>query len=134
MTEDQLDLFKKARNSLAAARLLLDGGFPQFAVSRAYYTMFYVAEAFLEGEGMAFSKHSAVIAAFGQHFAHTGKVPLTFHKVLVEAERLRHQADYGLPDDMKFEQAQQQLAHAEQFVELAERLIGPLPPSPGEKA
>jgi uncharacterized protein (UPF0332 family) len=102
MTGDQLDLLKKARNSLAAARLLLDGGFPQFAVSRAYYTMFYVAEALLEGEEMAFSKHSAAIAACGQHFAHTGKVPLTFHKVLVEAEKLRHQADYSLPDDMTF--------------------------------
>ena len=129
MTEDQMDLLKKARDSLAAARLLLNGGYPAFAISRAYYTMFYVAEAFLEGEEMAFSKHSAVIAAFGQHFAHTGKVPLRFHRILVEAEKLRHQADYGLPDDMTLEQAQQQIAHAEQFLELAERLIGPLPPS-----
>ena len=72
--------------------------------------MFYVAEAFLEGEEMAFSKHSAVIAAFGQHFAHTGKVPLTFHKMLVDAQDLRHRADYGQPHDMTFEQAQQQHA------------------------
>jgi hypothetical protein len=35
---------------------------------------------------------------------------------------------------MTFEQAQEQLAHAQQFLELAERLIGPLPPSPGVKA
>jgi uncharacterized protein (UPF0332 family) len=33
--------------------------------------MFYVAQAFLAGEGLSFSKHSAVIAAFGQHFAKT---------------------------------------------------------------
>jgi hypothetical protein len=35
---------------------------------------------------------------------------------------------------MTFEQAQEQIAHAAQFLELAERLIGPLPPSPTEKA
>ncbi|MGH8071352.1 MAG: HEPN domain-containing protein [Candidatus Entotheonellia bacterium] len=61
---------EKTRSSVAAARLLLEGGYPDFAASRVYYAMFYIAQAFLEGEGMAFSKHSAVVAAFGQHFAH----------------------------------------------------------------
>jgi hypothetical protein len=50
MTEDQLELLLKARQSLSAARLLLDNGFPDYATSRAYYTMFYIASAFLEGE------------------------------------------------------------------------------------
>jgi uncharacterized protein (UPF0332 family) len=82
VTEDQLALLENARDSITAARLLLGGGFPGFAASRAYYAMFYVAEAFLEGEGLSFSKHSGVIAAFGQHFAHTGKVPIEFHRHL----------------------------------------------------
>ena len=65
MTEDQKDLLEEARDSISAAELLLSGGFPGYAVSRAYYAMFYVAEAFLEGLGLSFSKHSAVIAALG---------------------------------------------------------------------
>ena len=69
MTDDQLELLKKARDSLSAATLLLDSGFPGYAASRAYFSMFYIAEAFLEGEGLSFSKHAAVIAAFGRHFA-----------------------------------------------------------------
>ena len=36
-----------------------------FAASRAYYAMFYAAEALLQSRGLAFSKHSAVHAAFG---------------------------------------------------------------------
>ena len=48
MTEDQRELLEEARDSIAAARLLLDGGFPGYAASRAYYAMFYVAEALLE--------------------------------------------------------------------------------------
>ena len=58
MTPEQLELLLKARQSLSAARLLLNNSYPDYATSRAYYTMFYIAEAFLEGEGMSFSKHS----------------------------------------------------------------------------
>ncbi|GEM_PF-737024 len=97
MTDDQRELLQEARDSVSAARVLLDAGYPGYAASRAYYAMFYVAEALLEGEGMAFSKHSAVIAAFGRHFARTGKVPVEFHRYLIEASELRHAGDYGPP-------------------------------------
>jgi len=120
MTEDQKDLLEEARDSIAAADLLLAGGFQGYAVSRAYYAMFYIAEAFLEGLGLSFSKHSAVIAAFGQHFAQTGKVPVEFHRFLLEAFELRHAVAY--------DQAQEQIARARRFLELAENLIGALPP------
>lgn len=69
MTEDQRELLLKAQQSLEAAKLLLNNNYPDYATSHAYYTMFYIAEAFLEGEGLSFSKHSAVIAAFGREFA-----------------------------------------------------------------
>jgi uncharacterized protein (UPF0332 family) len=59
MTEDQKDLLEEARDSISAADLLLTGGFQGYAVSRAYYAMFYLAEAFPEGLGLSFSKHSA---------------------------------------------------------------------------
>ena len=73
---------------------------------------------------MAFSKHSAVIAAFGQHFARTGKVPTRFHRFLLEAQDLRHSGDYGPPHAVTLDQAREQIARAEEFLELAERLIG----------
>ena len=128
MTEDQKDLLEEARDSIAAADLLLTGGFQGYAVSRAYYAMFYIAEAFLEGLGLSFSKHSAVIAAFGQYFAQTGKVPVEFHRFLLEAFELRHKGDYGLRNAVAYDQAQEQIARARRFLELAENLIGALPP------
>ncbi len=130
MTEDQKELLEMATESLAAARLLFVGGHPGFAASRAYYTMFYVAEAILEGEGLAFSKHSAVIAAFGQHFARTGRVPAEFHKSLREALDVRHSGDYGAPHSVPADKAEATIAHAQGFLELAERWIGPLPEPP----
>jgi uncharacterized protein (UPF0332 family) len=128
MTPDQLDLLRKAQSSLEAARLLLKG-YPDFAASRAYYAMFYIAEAFLEGEGLAYSKHSAVIAGFGQHFARTGRVPIEFHRFLLEAQEMRNAGDYGALHAVTAAQAEMQVTRAEQFLGQAERLLGPIPPS-----
>jgi uncharacterized protein (UPF0332 family) len=105
LTEDQRELLEKARSSLAAATWLLEGAYPDFAASRAYYVMFYVAQTLLEGEGLAFSKHSAVIAAFGQYFARIGKVPAEFHRFLLTAQDLRHSGDYGPPHVVTLDQA-----------------------------
>jgi uncharacterized protein (UPF0332 family) len=132
LTEDQRELLEKAYISLTAARLLLQGSLPDFAVSRAYYAMFYVAQALLEGEGMAFSKHSVVIAAFGRHFARTGKAPIEFHQYLLKAQELRQSGDYGPPRAVTLEDARDQIARAENFLEVAERFMGPLPPPAAE--
>lgn len=126
MTEDQRELLLQSRDSLNAAKLLLANGFEAIAASRGYYAMFYVAQAFLEGDGMAFSKHSAVIAAFGQHFANTDRVPRSFHRILIDAEELRITSDYGREGRVTTEQAEEQIAHAEEFLAVAERVIGPL--------
>lgn len=128
MTDTQLDLLRKAAESLAAARSLLMGGYPGFAASRAYYSMFYAAEAFLEGEGLSFSSHKAVIGAFGKEFARTGRVPPELHRHLVDAEELRHLADYGPYGGIDAERATRHIEHAEQFLEVAQQLIGPIPP------
>ncbi len=133
MTEDQLDLLLKAYDSISAAKLLMNGGYPGYAASRAYFAMFYIAEAFLEGEGMSFSKHSAVISAFGREFANSGKVPVEFHRFLMEAQELRHSGDYATHSTVTSEQAQEQINRAEKFLKLAEQLIGQIPPATDEK-
>ena len=46
----------KAQESLAASKLLTANGLHDFAASRAYHTMFYIAEAFLWDKGLSFSK------------------------------------------------------------------------------
>ena len=131
MTEDQRDLLEAARGSLTAARILLQNGYAGFAASRAYYTMFYVAEAFLEGQEMSFSKHSAVIAAFGREFAHAGKVPQEFHRFLLEGQQLRHEGDYGPSGAVTEEAARQQIDRAEEFLRIAEQGIGGPPGETG---
>jgi uncharacterized protein (UPF0332 family) len=78
MTPEQQALLHKAQRSLEASQNLIEQGFYEFAVSRAYYAMFYIAEALLDQEGLSFSTHAAVISAFGQYLARSGKVPTEF--------------------------------------------------------
>lgn len=123
MTDEQQELLLKAQQSLDAAKLLLSQDYADYAMSRAYYSMFYIAQAFLEGKGMAFSKHSAVIAAVGREFAKTQRVPVKFHRYLIEAQALRTTGDYGQLNALTNEQAAEQISHAEQVITFAAQTL-----------
>ncbi|NCO74815.1 MAG: HEPN domain-containing protein [Cyanobacteria bacterium] len=95
MNNTQQKFLEKARKSLEVAKQINENGYPEFAVSRSYYTMFYIASAFLEGENLTYGKHSAIISAFGKYFANTNKVPKIYHRWLIEAEKMRKGGDYN---------------------------------------
>ncbi len=86
MTTDKDELLQQARDSLAAAKLLLNNGYAGYSAARSYYTMFYVASAILLDKNLSFSKHSVVISGFGREFLKEGKVPTHFHRYLIEAQ------------------------------------------------
>ncbi len=87
-------LIIKAERSVRIAKNLLSSGDYDFSVSRAYYAMFYCAEALLLTKDLRFSKHSAVIAGFGKEFVKKGLLPMELHKSLVKAFRERQKGDY----------------------------------------
>ncbi len=130
MRPEQARLLAKARQSLEAAKLMEQEGFHDFAVSRAYYTMFYLAEAFLLGLDLAYSKHSAAIAAFGEKFAKTGVVPAELHRYLTEGQDSRNAADYTFGSALSESDAREQILRAERFLEVAVKHMGPIPPEP----
>lgn len=121
MTPEQQALLDKAHRSLVAAQSLIQQGFYDFAVSRAYYAMFYVAEALLDQEGLTFSSHAAVISAFGQHLARTGKVPVEFHRQLIDAQAQRTRADYDPQSDLSQLDAETVLNQAQAFLATAQQ-------------
>ncbi len=57
-------LLDKAARALLAARTLLGAGDTEFAAGRAYYAMFYAAQALLNEKGLSFRKHGGVHATF----------------------------------------------------------------------
>ena len=111
------ELLKKAEQSLAAAELLLKDDFTDFSASRSYYAMFYCLEALLLNDNQSFSKHSAVIAAFGKDFIKTGKFPEKFHQYVLEAFELRNLGDYGTMDAVDKEKAQELINNAKELLE-----------------
>jgi uncharacterized protein (UPF0332 family) len=127
MMPEQAELLLQARDSLDAAKILHGSGHYGFSASRAYYTMFYVVEAFLLGKRLAFSKHSGVHAAFGENFVKTGIIPSKYHRYLIRAMEVRHAGDYGGIKTVNKKECEAQIARARQFLELAQELIGPLP-------
>ena len=53
---------ERAHETLEVAAHNLDDGFNAASVNRAYYAIFYAANAILSTEGLARSKHSGVIS------------------------------------------------------------------------
>lgn len=123
MKEKVQKLLRKAEQSLNAAQYLLAGGYIEFAVARAYYTMFYLAEAFLVTKNMAFSKHSAVISAFGREFAKSKIIPQKYHKYLKEAQDLRLLGDYGEEETISEKEAEFQISRAKEFLEFSQKYL-----------
>ena len=123
MNADIRSLVEKAKQSLDGADLLLDQGYPDFAVSRSYYAMFYVAEALLASMGQSFSSHAAVQAAYGREFAKTNRLDVKFHRWLIDAQDFRNMGDYGIGVCVTPEQAEQVCGWAREFIESAESYL-----------
>jgi uncharacterized protein (UPF0332 family) len=123
LTTTQQRWLDKARESIQAAELMTQHGMNKIAVSRAYYAMFYVATALLLGKGLRFKSHSALIAAFGQHFAATGLVPKEYHRYLVHAFDERNVADYETEQELTAEDVKEKISHAQEFLQFAEQML-----------
>lgn len=123
MTPEQQNLLEKAKQSLEAAKVLQNSNFPDYAASRAYYTMFYTIEALLLEKNLSFSSHTAVISAFGREFVKTGIIPQEFHRLLINAQDLRNTGDYGELNAVNPEQSQEQIDNAETLLQLIENIV-----------
>jgi uncharacterized protein (UPF0332 family) len=123
LTQEQAALLEKAEKSLAAAHLLIEGGHADFAVSRAYYAMFYAAQALLLKKGLSFSKHSAVISVFGREFVKSGEVALDLHRFLIEASDSRKVSDYDIAGKIERQDAQVHINRARQFLQSIAQLL-----------
>lgn len=116
MTDGVQELLAKAAQSIDAAELLLRDGFVDFSAGRAYYAMFYTIEAVLLSRDLSYSKHSAVIAAFGKEFVKTGDLDSRFHRYLLDAFDLRNAGDYGLMNTVSEEPAGRVIREARELL------------------
>lgn len=94
------------------------------AIGRAYYSMFYIAQAFLLSKNLSFSSHKAVISNFGQQFAKTQEIPLKYHRFLIDAQIRRNEADYDLSPSFSLDEAREIINRAEEMLNFAIQYFG----------
>jgi uncharacterized protein (UPF0332 family) len=122
---DEVALYvEHAQQMLQVADHNLADGFYASAINRAYYAIFYAANALLATKGLSRSKHSAVIAAFRQHFIKPGLLESEYSDIYGRVMDDRHQADYDIVEStVDPARAQTDLEDAWRFVKRVEHYL-----------
>ncbi|MFQ5962910.1 MAG: HEPN domain-containing protein [Candidatus Scalinduaceae bacterium] len=110
-------LMERAKKYLNSAMILLKEEDFESSVSRAYYAMFYAAEAVLLTKQLSFSSHRGVIAAFGEHFVKTEIFPRELGREFNRAFAKRQLGDYEYTFVISKEEAEKILKSSESFVD-----------------
>ncbi len=111
---------QKAERTLAAAHTLLRDDDAEGACNRAYYAMYYAAQAALLAAGIpepdnGYKTHHGLIAAFGKHLVLTGQVDQALGRAINKVQHFRQLADYT-GDTFPLEDAAWAVEQAEAFV------------------
>ena len=112
---------ESAREMLEVAAHNMADGFYGSAVNRAYYAIFYAANALLRTRGIVRSKHSGVIAAFRQHFVKPGLVEVEYSDIYGRVMEDRHVSDYDIETLIEPDRARTNLDDAHRFVDRIEQ-------------
>ena len=127
MTESNGELvsyrLRRARETLADARILADAGRWNPCVNRLYYACFYAVSALLIQEGLSSTKHTGLRSLFNRHFVKTNKVSKDKARIFNDLFERRQEGDYV--DFVSFEESQvlPWLPEAEAFVQNLADLI-----------
>jgi uncharacterized protein (UPF0332 family) len=123
MKQETSELMTKAERAIQSAENTMNDGDFDFAVSRVYYAMFYIASALLGEKDLYFSKHGGVHGAFGQHFIKTGEFDAKFQRWLVTTFSQRIVGDYGATADFILEDVQEMISQAREFHSAAQKYL-----------
>ncbi len=116
-----------ADESHKAAKVMIDNGIARFSAAQSYYTIFYLAQAMLLTKGLTFSKHSAVVAAYGKEFAKTNLLDPKFHRYIIQAEKIRQTGHYGDEgENVTDEQAKESYQWAGEFMKAVKTYLSKL--------
>ena len=113
----------RAKEDLEAARGNHQLGFYKVAINRSYYAIFHAIRAVNIWDGFDASKHSSVIAHFNQFYVHEGKFDRDTYKLIDSAYRIREKCDYSDFFIASKEDAEKQIANAEEFIRRVEKFL-----------
>ena len=117
-------LLNKAQKFLRSAAVLIELEDFDSTASRAYFAMFYAAQAALFQETQAVSSKQGIRSAFIGRFVEKGPLPERAGDVLQRASELQEMGDYAYDFSVSQEDAEFILSEAEAFVNSLENMIG----------
>ena len=117
------DRIRQAHDALRASQILIDAGLTRDAISRAYYAIFYAVLALLVTRRLGTSRHSGALALFNREFIKTGMVAPEMGRLARRAFDRRLEADYAELVDFTKVEAEETLARAHEFVDVADSLL-----------
>ena len=121
MKEYASKLLSKALDAIEAAEALQNIDKSEFAAGRAYYAMFYIAEALLYNEfDLKLNQHGQVIAAYGKNFAKTGALDPKYHRWLRDGFDKRISGDYGVDTGISESIVADMINNAREFLQAAQ--------------
>ena len=86
--------------------------------------MFYATKALLASEGIDVVKPSAVESAFGYRFAKSGRIDARYHKMLMNARKIREIADYDIDEEIVDPVASLEIEEGRDFVAAIKQFLG----------
>jgi uncharacterized protein (UPF0332 family) len=117
-------LLSKALDAIEGAEVLLNVDKAEIAVGRAYYAMFYVAEALLYNEfDLKLNQHGQVIAAYGKNFAKSKELDPKYHRWLRDGFDNRISGDYGVDTGIGEQMAATMINQAHEFLVAAREYL-----------
>lgn len=127
MKESTQQLMLNAEETLNAAEVLFREEYLRDAMNRAYYSVFYIAEALLDEKDLRYGKHGTVHGAFAQHYVKTKVFDEKYHKLLTGAFRRRMLGDYDEVVQFKSEDVKETLLGAWEFLQAAKDYLASQP-------
>ena len=107
---------ENAEEMLEAAQVMLNNDFYTSVVNRAYYSVFYAANAMLLTKGLSRKKHSGVISLFRKEFVKTNLLPIEYSEIYGRIMSNRQASDYELASPITPEVAQESLDDAKSLL------------------
>lgn len=85
--------------------------------------MFYAAQALLGSEDIEITKHSAVESSLGYYFAKPGKIVRKYHRMFIDARKIREIADYDIQEEIVEPVATLKIEQGNEFLEAIKKIL-----------